>query len=824
MEILAKFVTFIANNEESTLIRSWITATRIMALNKPNTNNDIRPINIGSNYLKLSAKPVLRTLQRRITNEFKDLQYSHESNGCEKIIRVMSTIYQETQNDIVTIDAQGAFDRISRKHILVKVKEKFPELLPLVKKRYSTESTMWYYGTSDGIQPIKSAEGVQQGDILATLLFALAIHPLLQRIKELLGNDFAKWFVDDGNIATNFNKMYEVLRLLIQIGPSYGYILNLKKCVYLLARCDTNAEAISRKNIIINLGFDPNNIRIHSDNGGLYINHGLKILGAWIGHKDFIQEQLLLKIEELQKIAKKLMDYNDSHTKFLLLIKCFKPITNYLLRTLSPTTVHPLCIEFDLLLQKILTNVISTNNNYVLPDSAYNQAQLSSKLGGLGIGNIKKVMYAACIASTLECMNELSVVIPEINQQLLLDNTSNISFIKDFQDSYNQLKQVNNQIDIFTLKKKSRETIQKQIYKTFMQNESDNVKNFLRDDPHKLSFFSCMQSQPLYRVLNHIPLGLFEKFNNAEIQIILLMLLLQPQLSISSLRCICKDHTYLKNFKGFLHLAHNCKNGGEGISLHNEVCRVIADFLKYYGINTKITPGPGDYRLVDPNTNMAGDILIDTPNPWFYDKKITGDITCRDCTTNSNLTINNAANNHVKVATRARNEKINKYEPFHNHELLKDTNTFQPIVILLPCYIEEQTQQFLDKAFTYIGEQQDIPAENIKSFFIRKLQTIILRKLSRAIINNNCKVQNKNSNPMRNLEYDKYNIMDSTANDYNYYQHKDISKNVNNISQNIPMSPINFINSSSNNHLLHSSSHLSIIRYNRSQNTHINRQ
>ena len=824
LEILAKFISFIANNEEPIIIQKWITATKIIALNKPNSNNDVRPICIGSVYLKLAAKPILRALQRRITNELKPDQYSHREGGSKIVNKVMSTIFQETQNDIVTIDAQGAFDRISRKQVLVRVKEKFPELLPLVIKRYGNNSLMTYFGAKEGIQLIHSAEGVQQGDVLATLLFSLAINPLLKRLKEVLGNDFAKWFVDDGNLATNFDRMIQVLELLIQIGPSYGYTLNLKKCVYLLDRCDTNEEAIRRKNIIINLGFDPNNIRIHSDNGGLEIDYGVKILGSFIGSKQYIQKGLQSKVEEFKNIAEKLIKYPDSHTKYLLLIKCFKPIPNYLISSQRPSDVYPLCAEFQLLLKKILTNIISTNDNYILPDSAYFQAQLSSKVGGLGLGNAFAVLHAACLASTLACMDELATVIPDLNQQLLLDNTSNISFVKDFQESYRILKEVNDQINIFTLGNTYGEKVQKTIYVALIKKVSDDFKNSIKDDPHKISFFSCLESQPMNNILNHVPLGLFEKLNNSEIQITFLLLLLQPQLSITSSRCICKERPLLKNFKGTLHLAHNCKHGGQGISIHNDICKAIVDFLKYYGINIKNAPGPGDYRLVDPNTNMAGDMLIDSPNPWFHAQVVTGDVTYRDCTTNSNLTVHNAVNNHIKVAKRAVNEKENKYGHFHNHEQLKNTNKFQSLVFLMPCYIEKGTQQFLDKAFSYIGEQQQIPAANIRSFFLRKLQFLVCRKLSAAIINNNCKVQNKYSNPMRNVEFNKYNIMDSTTNEYNCYQcNIDFSENTNNISQNIPLSQISSITSSSFNNNLQSSSHiLSSNRSNLYRNININ--
>ena len=68
----------------------------------------------------------------------------------------------------------------------------------------------------------------------------------------------------------------------------------------------------------------------------------------------------------------------------------------------------------------------------------------------------------------------------------------------------------------------------------------------------------------------------------------------------------------------------------------------------------------------------------------------------------------------------------------------------------------------------------------MKTFLYRKIQFSLLKSLSRAIINNNCRLINKYSNPMRNLEYNKYNIIDNdnNYNDININQFRDDNTNI----------------------------------------------
>ncbi len=87
------------------------------------------------------------------------------------------------------------------------------------------------FGAED---PLQSAEGVQQGDPLGPLLFALAIHPLLEHLASLRVDgatlDLLMFYLDDGILAGPAEVVAAAFDFLRREGPRLGLELNLAKC------------------------------------------------------------------------------------------------------------------------------------------------------------------------------------------------------------------------------------------------------------------------------------------------------------------------------------------------------------------------------------------------------------------------------------------------------------------------------------------------------------------------------------------------------------------------------------------------------------------
>ena len=77
-------------------------------------------------------------------------------------------------------------------------------------------------------------DGFTQGDLMATWAFIMTIQPFLIGLHNILGDEnFAKFFVDDGNMCANFDKMVLGIEYILEVGPDYGYILNRNKGAFI---------------------------------------------------------------------------------------------------------------------------------------------------------------------------------------------------------------------------------------------------------------------------------------------------------------------------------------------------------------------------------------------------------------------------------------------------------------------------------------------------------------------------------------------------------------------------------------------------------------
>jgi len=85
-----------------------------------------------------------------------------------------------------------------------------------------------------------SATGVQQGDPLGPLLFALVLHPLIHQISDSCKLLLHAWYLDDGTLVGDSEKVAKALDIIQVFGPQLGLELNIRKTEIFWPSCDGN--------------------------------------------------------------------------------------------------------------------------------------------------------------------------------------------------------------------------------------------------------------------------------------------------------------------------------------------------------------------------------------------------------------------------------------------------------------------------------------------------------------------------------------------------------------------------------------------------------
>ena len=612
----------------------------IFAAPKPNSE-DVRPIVMVGTLRKLVAKLVMRDPlhQPYLLDTFGHTQLALQPNGAETIIHATRAVF-ETQPtyDVYSMDGTNAFNSANKNVGLAQMKLKYPKLARMVLALYGTAATLWYQGPDHTIHPVSAPTGFQQGDPLATLLFATTIQPLINRVSASLGAaGLLQFFVDDGHLSAPFPVMTRAIKLILEQGPTYGYHLNLGKGTYMMARCDTDLEAHQRYHTLLQLGFDSSVIRIHPDNlppnngpasateskhaddpllsTDDYLNtfncsnltdyaqhYGLKILGSFIGTNESIQAGLDKKISQLQRAKDLIIAIQHPQIRFILLKWCYRPKLHYWLRTLPPRHMETTIRQFDEYKRDIVNSIVNPNNTDPLPDSRWVQCRLRTRLGGLGLDTLTDEQHAAHVASILDSIGILRRLIPTYDQQL---RQPQLPFAQDYAASEQKIIAARNRNESSLLNYEptnddsddyfhATSSRQRQFSRDLQQTAHERFLTFIaRRQVHYASWLRSIQDDNGPRTgvpsrwVEVLPRNPHFAFSPFEFTAAMCFRLHLNQPSITPGRvCDCARHKPIDR-TGF-HSTTGCNKSGAWTRTHDALCLHITQFAKYNGIRTQL--------------------------------------------------------------------------------------------------------------------------------------------------------------------------------------------------------------------------------------------
>ena len=131
------------------------------------------------------------------------------------------------QHWTLLLDFSNAFNNISREAMFMELRQRLPGLSVWMESCYSCQPFLHL-----GEDCIHSCCGVQQGDPLGPLGFALTLHPIVERIKaEVPGLALNVWYLDDGTLVGSPEDLAVALSIIEKFGPLVGLHLNRGKSV-----------------------------------------------------------------------------------------------------------------------------------------------------------------------------------------------------------------------------------------------------------------------------------------------------------------------------------------------------------------------------------------------------------------------------------------------------------------------------------------------------------------------------------------------------------------------------------------------------------------
>ncbi len=199
--------------------------------------------------------------------------------GTERVIHTLRTLYNKHIDAedfvILKVDLRNAFNKVSRAELLRRLPDTFPMLTNWARWCYSTDSNLWYQQWK-----LSSKEGVQQGDPLGPLFFAVVIQSIIVTIaEETPGLEANLWYLDDGTIAGRTSDVYRAYEIIEEMGPQRGLQLRHMKCELIRHR----PQPLVEKSPVY--PFPKTFKRIYTEKTG-----GWEILGTPIGSKAFCEK------------------------------------------------------------------------------------------------------------------------------------------------------------------------------------------------------------------------------------------------------------------------------------------------------------------------------------------------------------------------------------------------------------------------------------------------------------------------------------------------------------------------------------------------------
>ena len=353
----------------------------------PKKDDGIRPAAVGEFWRRLTAKYLCSSYKEQASSFFFPLQIGVAQTlgtevGLETARQWFTRNNQNPSAILVKIDFKNAFNCVERQAFLEQCRHHFPGLSPWAEWCYAKPSKLYF-----GSETLSSEKGVQQGDPIGPLLFALALQPLLRDLnggRSDQGLELVYSYLDDLILAGDQRVVAGAFHFLKAAASQIGLEFNTAKCEVIPA---AGFNPSIEKNLF------PENV-IFNENGNF------ELLGGPIGSVDYCNQHTQKRVDKAVELLKALGELPDPQVALILLRNCasFGKLV-YSLRVVPHLKHSQALHNFDDAVRDCVESFLSCS----FSDSEWSMAGLSTKMGGLGLRNVELHSPAAFLSSQAAC-------------------------------------------------------------------------------------------------------------------------------------------------------------------------------------------------------------------------------------------------------------------------------------------------------------------------------------------------------------------------------------------------------------------------------------
>ena len=390
---LTKWINLLLLGRLNSLISPWMCGAPLTALIKQG-GKGVRPIAVGEMISRLVSNLCCSSVHALLPDIFipEGQLGVGVRGGLEAAIHAcrytISQLCHKEDLCMLKVDFKNAFNECDRDTFLSHLKLELPELFSWVQWCYSNPPQLRF-----GQHALHSTSGVQQGDPLGPLLFALTLSELLKIIYIPEDIPMNIWYLDDGTLIGPRVVLADILARIQSQGAQFGLLLNKNKCeVYWPSG---SPEFIEFPTEVTRL------------------REGVTLLGSPVyGTPQYMSSCVAQLVNKTEALQEKICDLEDPQVELHLLRSCagiFK--INHILRTVPQHVMDEPLGRFDAALRCSLSKIAHSP----IPDMAWKQAQLPFRLGGIGLRAASTTASIAFLVSCHASRPLLRKLLPSIN-------------------------------------------------------------------------------------------------------------------------------------------------------------------------------------------------------------------------------------------------------------------------------------------------------------------------------------------------------------------------------------------------------------------------